>query len=154
MTTSDPQSHVAMHAAGRIAVPSLAVQGRGPLTAAGMPRTAKIIRIAVMAQELLEEIHRAPLDQAGQARLRDAFDASVGELSGCLPPRLAAELDRLIPAKRRELRGDDELRVAQAQLAGWLEGLFQAIKASLDAQQAATLRRLVEQSDRDRPTGE
>lgn len=148
MTTSDPPPRGAVDAAGRGALPGLPVRGPGPMTAAGMPRTAKIIRIGVMAQELLEEIRRAPLDQGGQEQLRHAFDASIGELSRCLPPRLAAELGRLVAAMPRERPGGSELRLAQAQLTGWLEGLFQTIKASLDAQQAAILRRLVEQSDR------
>jgi hypothetical protein len=129
-------------------VPGLRVQGDGSMTAAGMPRMAKIIRIGVMAQELLDEIRRVPLDQGAQERLRHAFDASIEELSGCLPPRLSAELGRLVPAMSRELPGYAELRLAQAQLTGWLEGLFQTIKASLDAKQTAMLRRLVEQSER------
>jgi hypothetical protein len=112
--------------AARIAVPSLAVRDRGPVTA-GMPRTAKAIRIGAMAMELLEEIRRAPLDRAGQARLWHAFDASVGELSGWPPPRLRAELGRLIPAKRGEVSGDAELRVGQAQLTALLEGLLRSI---------------------------
>jgi Protein of unknown function (DUF2587) len=136
----------------RVAAPSLAVRDRGPITA-GMPRTAKVIRIGAMVKELLEEIRRAPLDHPGRARLWHAFDVSVGELSGCLPPRLSAELGRLMPLRRPEPPGDAELRLAQAQLTGWLEGLFQAIAASLDAQEAAMLRRLVEQPPPEEPPG-
>ena len=119
---------------------------------AGMPRTAKTIRIGLMAMELLEEIRRAPLDRGGQAQLWHAFDASVTELSGCLPARLRAELGRLVSAKRREVSGDAELRVAQAQLTGWLEGLLRSIAASLNAQQeeeAPMRMRIAERQDPD-----
>lgn len=152
MRSSVAQPHIAMGATARVAVPSLAVHVRGPMTAA-MPRTAKVIRIGVMASELLEEIRRAPLDRAAQARLWHAFDASVGELSGCLPPRLRAELGRLVAANRREVPGDAELRLAQAQLTGWLEGLFQAIVASLEAQQALMFQRPVEPRPEEPPAG-
>lgn len=136
----------------RAAVPSLAVWDRGPMTA-GLPRTAKVIRIGAMARALLEEIRHTPLDRAGQARLWHAFDASVQELSGCLPPRIRAELGHLVSTTRPEPPGEAEIRLAQAQLTGWLEGLFQTIAANLDAQQLAMLQRLAEQHPPDGPPG-
>jgi hypothetical protein len=101
--------------------------------AAPMPRTAKVIRMGVMAGTLLDEVRRPPLDQAGRARMRESFDASVGELSGCLPAHLAAELGRLAPTFTTKVPSQAELRIAQAQLAGWLEGLLQNLRAIIDA---------------------
>ena len=144
MTPAAQPGRLAAEAAGAGSQPTVSTEPRGRGVAAGMPRTAKLIRIGVMARELLDEARRAPLDQAGQARLRHVFDASMGELSACLPPKLAAELDRLFPPMPGDGVGQSELLVAQAQLAGWLEGLFQTMQASLDAQRATLLQALVE----------
>ncbi|HZD02036.1 MAG TPA: proteasome activator [Actinomycetes bacterium] len=112
----------------------------------GMPRTAKVIRVGIMSRALLEETRHTRLDQAGRARLRVVFDSTVGELAGCLPPGLAAELGRLVPAIGEGVPSQAELRIAQAQLSGWLEGLLQSLQATIAAQQAAALQQLVQAS--------
>ena len=115
---------------------------------------AKVMRIGAMVRQLLEEVRHAPLDEAGRARLAEIYDQSVQELSSSLSPELASELRRLaLP-----LNGDDdlpsepELRVAQAQLVGWLEGLFHGIQASLFAQQMQARSQLAEMRGRQLPS--
>lgn len=97
----------------------------------------KVMRIATMVKSLLEEVRTASLDEAGRTRLREIYDTSVRELSAAISPDLAAELARMSPPFSGEVPSESELRIAQAQLVGWLEGLFHGIQASLFAQQAA-----------------
>jgi hypothetical protein len=106
---------------------------REPVEAVTSP--AKVMRIGAMVRQLLEEVRSAPLDQAGRTRLKDIYDLSVGELAGALSPELADELTRLALPLESETPTEAELRVAQAQLVGWLEGLFHGIQATLFAQQ-------------------
>jgi hypothetical protein len=97
---------------------------------------AKLLRIATMVRELLDETRQASLDEAGRKRLADIYQRAVGELVGVLSPDLKEELEGLAPP----LAGvptESEIRVAQAQLVGWLEGLFHGIQAAMFAQQAA-----------------
>jgi hypothetical protein len=97
---------------------------------------AKVMRIGAMVRQLLEEVRHAPLDEAGRDRMRDIYDISVRELSDSLSPDLAEELGRVAqPFVGEEIPSEAELRVAQAQLVGWLEGLFHGIQATLFAQQ-------------------
>jgi hypothetical protein len=98
---------------------------------------AKVMRIGSMVKSLLEEARNSPLDDAGRQRLRQIYEQSVAELSGALSTDLSAELSRMALPFSTEVPTDSELRVAQAQLVGWLEGLFHGIQASLFAQQAA-----------------
>ncbi|HXF56013.1 MAG TPA: proteasome activator [Actinomycetota bacterium] len=95
---------------------------------------AKLLRIASMARHLLEEARQAPLDERGRERLREIYDASLRELKEVLSDDLQRELDALVP-RLEEAPTDAEIRVAQAQLVGWLEGLFHGIQAALWAQQ-------------------
>lgn len=97
----------------------------------------KVMRIATMVKALLEEVRAASLDDAGRRRLREIYDTSVRELSSALSPDLASELARISPPFVEGVPSESELRIAQAQLVGWLEGLFHGIQASLFAQQAA-----------------
>lgn len=98
---------------------------------------AKVMRIGSMVKQLLEEVRSAPLDERGRARLADIHDRSIGELKDGLAPELVAELERIaLPFKDAE-PSDAELRIAQAQLVGWLEGLFHGIQTALVAQQMA-----------------
>ena len=104
---------------------------------------AKIIRVGSMVKQLLEEVRNTPLDEAARDHMVDIYGRSVGELQASLSPDLAAELDRLAP----DFDGDDvpseaTLRIAQAQLVGWLEGLFHGIQATLVAQQMAARQQL------------
>lgn len=99
---------------------------------------AKVMRIGTMVRQLLEEVRAAPMDEAGRRRLASVQAASIEELKDGLNPDLAAELERLtIPFNADEAPSDAELRISQAQLVGWLEGLFQGIQTALVAQQMA-----------------
>ena len=98
---------------------------------------AKVLRIGSMTKELLEEVRRAPLDDAGRARLREIYETSVRELAEGLSGDLRDELARLSSPFSDGTPSDAELRVAQAQLVGWLEGLFHGIQAALFSQQMA-----------------
>jgi hypothetical protein len=99
---------------------------------------AKVMRIGSMVKQLLEEVRQAPLDEASRTRLREVHANSIAELADGLAPELREELDRLtLPFSEEQVPSDAELRVAQAQLVGWLEGLFHGIQTALFAQQMA-----------------
>jgi hypothetical protein len=109
---------------------------RGPADMVEQP--AKIMRIGSMVKQLLEEVRSAPLDEPARERLRDVHSSSLKELCGGLAPELCEELDRvMLPFSQESVPSDAELRVAQAQLVGWLEGLFQGIQTAMLAQQMA-----------------
>jgi hypothetical protein len=113
---------------------------------------AKVMRIGAMVRQLLEEVRHAPLDEAGRDRMRDIYDISVRELSDSLSPDLAEELSRVAqPFVGDEIPSEAELRVAQAQLVGWLEGLFHGIQATLFAQQMTARNQLEEMRRRALP---
>jgi hypothetical protein len=110
-----------------------------------VPSPAKVLRIGSMVRQLLEEVRHAPLDEAGRARMREIYDISVRELGEALSPDLTDELSRVAqPFGQEETPSEAELRVAQAQLVGWLEGLFHGIQATLFAQQMAARNQLEE----------
>jgi hypothetical protein len=97
---------------------------------------AKVMRIGTMIKQLLEEVRAAPLDEASRNRLREIHAKSIRELEDGLAPELRDELDRLtLPFTEGTVPSDGELRIAQAQLVGWLEGLFHGIQTALFAQQ-------------------
>jgi Protein of unknown function (DUF2587) len=99
---------------------------------------AKVMRIGTMIKQLLEEVKAAPLDDASRNRLRDIHKSSIAELEEGLAPELRDELERLaLPFSDDAIPSDAELRIAQAQLVGWLEGLFHGIQTALFAQQMA-----------------
>ncbi len=98
----------------------------------------KVMRIGSMIKQLLEEVRQAPLDERSRVRLREIYQTSVKELSTALSPDLRTELQSLaLPFDEQAIPSEAELRVAQAQLVGWLEGLFHGIQATLFAQQMA-----------------
>jgi hypothetical protein len=106
---------------------------------------AKLMRIGSMVKQLLEEVRQAPLDEASRGRLKEIYEQSVRELADGLSPDLVAELDRVsIPFDDDATPSDAELRIAHAQLVGWLEGLFHGIQATLVAQQMAARAQLDE----------
>ena len=106
---------------------------------------AKVMRIGSMIKQLLEEVRGAPLDEAGRRRLRDIHQRSITELEAGLAPELVEELDRLsLPFSEDSVPSEAELRIAQAQLVGWLEGLFHGIQTALFAQQMAARAQLDE----------
>jgi hypothetical protein len=99
---------------------------------------AKVMRIGTMIKQLLEEVRAAPLDDAGRQRLKEIHRRSIIELEDGLAPELVDELERLsLPFDAESTPSEAELRIAQAQLVGWLEGLFHGIQAALVAQQMA-----------------
>ena len=98
---------------------------------------AKLLRIASMVRELLDETRQTSLDEPGRKRLAEIYGRSVSELAGVLSGDLREELASLAPPIEDEVPTESELRVAQAQLVGWLEGLFHGIQAAMFAQQAA-----------------
>ena len=102
----------------------------------------KVMRIGAMIKQLLEEVRSAPLDDAGRTRLAEIHRRSISELEEGLAPELVEELERLSLPFGDETPSDAELRIAQAQLVGWLEGLFHGIQAALFAQQMAAQQQL------------
>jgi hypothetical protein len=113
---------------------------------------AKVMRIGSMIRQLLEEVRAAPLDEKSRARLKEIHQSSIKELEDGLAPELVAELERLSLPFAEDLPSEAELRVAQAQLVGWLEGLFHGIQTTLFAQQMAA-RAQLEQMRRALPPG-
>ncbi|GIG64216.1 bacterial proteasome activator family protein [Phytomonospora endophytica] len=112
---------------------------------------AKVMRVGSMIKQLLEEVRAAPLDDAGRRRLKEIHRKSIAELEDGLAPELRDELERLsLPFDEEEVPSESELRIAQAQLVGWLEGLFHGIQAALVAQQMAA-RMQLEQMRRTMP---
>ena len=104
---------------------------------------AKVMRIGTMIKQLLEEVRAAPLDDASRTKLRDVHRTSIAELEDGLAPELRDELERLtLPFSDDTVPSDAELRIAQAQLVGWLEGLFHGIQTALFAQQMAARQQL------------
>jgi hypothetical protein len=104
---------------------------------------AKVMRIGTMIKQLLEEVRAAPLDDASRNRLRDIHRTSIRELEDGLAPELREELERLtLPFTEDSVPSDAELRIAQAQLVGWLEGLFHGIQTALFAQQISARQQL------------
>ncbi|MEU8223743.1 bacterial proteasome activator family protein [Kribbella sp. NPDC048915] len=115
---------------------------------------AKVMRVANMIRQLLEEVKSAPLDEASRARLRSIHEASIKELESGLAPELVEELERLsLDFTDDSTPTEAELRIAQAQLVGWLEGLFHGIQTALFAQQMAA-RQQLEQMRRALPGGQ
>ena len=96
----------------------------------------KLIRIASMVRTMLDEVRRAPLDDAGRRRLREIHERSLAELEDVLSPDLRQELSEVVLPFTSDAPSESELRLAQAQLVGWLEGLFHGIQATLFTQQA------------------
>ena len=104
---------------------------------------AKVMRIGTMIKQLLEEVRAAPLDDASRNKLREIHPPSIRELEDGLAPELRDELERLtLPFTDDNVPSDAELRIAQAQLVGWLEGLFHGIQTALFAQQMAARQQL------------
>ena len=113
---------------------------------------AKVMRIGRMVQQLLEEVKSAPVDEPGRQRLAKVLHTSIIELKDGLAPELDDELDRLIEPFDETTPTESELRIAQAQLVGWLEGLFHGIQTAIYAQQMAA-RSQLEQMRRALPPG-
>ena len=113
---------------------------------------AKVMRIGAMIRQLLEEVKSAPLDEASRVRLKEIHKSSIKELEAGLAPELVEELERLSLPFAEQTPSEAELRIAQAQLVGWLEGLFHGIQTAIYAQQVAA-RAQLEQMRRALPPG-
>ena len=120
------------------------VEGTGEIDEdATIGSPAKIIRIGAMVKQLLEEVRNTSLDEPARDQLRDIYENSIEELRSTLSPDLAAELDRLaLDFDDDQVPSEAQLRIAKAQLVGWLEGLFHGIQAALMAQQMAARQQL------------
>jgi len=161
-TEGQPGQPVADHGGGRergvvVTPDGMAVSGhteageRSPAELIEEP--AKVMRIGSMIKQLLEEVRTAPLDEAGRVRLAAIHERSIAELEQGLAPELVEELKRItLPFAEETTPSDAELRIAQAQLVGWLEGLFHGIQTALFAQQMAA-RAQLEQMRRALPPG-
>ena len=115
----------------------------GEAATESVDQPAKVMRIGSMVKQLLDEVRTAPLDHASRQRLAAIYQRSIDELAGALSPDLQDELRSLAPPfEAGSSPSDAELRIAQAQLVGWLEGLFHGIQATLFAQQIAARQQL------------
>jgi hypothetical protein len=124
-------------AAEATAAAKVAGENAGDETGEQISSPTKLIRIASMVRTMLDEVRRAPLDDAGRRRLREIHERSLEELESVLSPDLRKELAEVVLPLTGESPSESELRLAQAQLVGWLEGLFHGIQATLFTQQAA-----------------
>ena len=114
---------------------------------------AKVMRIGSMIRQLLDEVKAAPLDEASRTRLASIYESSIDELKSGLAPELIEELERMSSPFTSDTPSEAELRIAQAQLVGWLEGLFHGIQTAIYAQQMAA-RAQLEQIRRALPMGQ
>src|SRR5258707_11248814 len=134
MTSQQPDGAAQPHPDQVIVVDA---EGDADLTAQ-IEQPAKVMRIGSMIKQLLEEVRAAPLDEASRVRLKEIHKSSIAELEKGLAPELISELERLsLPFAQEGVPSEAELRIAQAQLVGWLEGLFHGIQTALFAQQMA-----------------
>jgi Protein of unknown function (DUF2587) len=117
-------------------------------------RPTKLIRIASMVRNMLEEVRRAPIDDAGRRALREIHERSIHELEDVLSPDLKEELCEVVLPFKGDAPSESELRLAQAQLVGWLEGLFHGIQATLFTQQMAATAQLDEMRRRALESGQ
>lgn len=137
-----------------VEVPELVVPMDAQTETEAVEQPAKVMRIGSMVKQLLDEVRSAPLDEGSRVRLAEIYETSVDELAKALSPDLQDELRRLAPPFPDDRTPTDaELRVAQAQLVGWLEGLFHGIQATLFAQQLAARQQLEQMRGR-LPQGE
>jgi hypothetical protein len=143
------------HPVGALPMPQGQDDGDGAMSVGDMvEQPAKVMRIGTMIKQLLEEVRAAPLDEASRNRLRDVHAASIRELESGLSPELREELERItLPFTEGETPSDAELRIAQAQLVGWLEGVFHGIQTALFAQQMAARAQLEEMRRKALPGG-
>jgi hypothetical protein len=140
---------------GALALPQGEDGGQGQSIGDMVEQPAKVMRIGTMIKQLLEEVRAAPLDDASRNRLRDIHAASIRELEEGLSPELREELERItLPFAEGETPSDAELRIVQAQLVGWLEGVFHGIQTALFAQQMAARAQLEDVRRRALPGGQ
>ncbi|MCU1554881.1 MAG: hypothetical protein JWM13_2367 [Arthrobacter sp.] len=135
-------------------VPPIAPRPKGSQLQDLVDEPAKVMRIGTMMKQLLDEVKSAPLDDAARARLAGIHERSIKELEDGLAPELVEELERInLPFSEDTTPSDAELRIAQAQLVGWLEGLFHGIQTALAAQHAAREHTAAQRQLRQLPPG-
>ncbi|MGI9645436.1 MAG: bacterial proteasome activator family protein [Ilumatobacteraceae bacterium] len=141
---TDNSSSTGSETSPEVIAPDAVSDGETPPLGDGMPmgdavtEPAKVMRIGSMVKQLLEEVRAADLDEASRERLAEIYERSITELSDALSPDLQEELMSLaLPFEDESVPSEAELRIAKAQLVGWLEGLFHGIQATLMAQQFA-----------------
>jgi Protein of unknown function (DUF2587) len=143
---SDSEHTEVIHPDAVTAAPGVTTTGTGAddePEAEFVSEPAKVMRVGSMIKQLLEEVRTTQLDEPGRERLKDIYQTSITELGSALSPDLRDELGRLaLPFDDGTVPSDVELRLAQAQLVGWLEGLFHGIQATLFAQQMAARQQL------------
>jgi Bacterial proteasome activator len=148
VTTDEPTPDERDRVRPEILVPPEAATAGAPgddgAESESVTRPTKLIRIASMVRSMLDEVRRAPLDDAGRRRLREIHDRSLEELESVLSPDLQQELSEVVLPLTSDAPTESELRLAQAQLVGWLEGLFHGIQATLFTQQASAQSQLEE----------
>jgi hypothetical protein len=158
MSDTSPQEPQGPHIVVPGPAQALAPQQPGESDAGGpgqgrtLAEPDKLLRITAMVRELLEETRQAPPDERGRMRLREIYERSLGELKEALPDELSEELQSLAPPIEG-VPTESEIRVAQAQLVGWLEGLFHGIQAAVWAQQMQARAQLEELRRRGLPPG-
>ena len=152
--TTEPSAAATDSSNGADAPPDPSDPRAGNVMSDAVHQPAKVMRIATMVRQLLEEVRHSSLDEAGRSRLADIYETSVRELGDVLSPDLKDELARLSLPFDAESPSDAELRIAHAQLVGWLEGLFHGIQAMLFAQQAESRARFEEMRRHSLPAGE
>ena len=133
-------------------IPVEVVDGPPPETRSSYVQAPKLMRIASMTRAMLDEIRQAPLDEPGRRRLAEIHERSLAEMQDVLSEDLRQELVDIFTPISAESASESELRIAQAQLVGWLEGLFHGIQTALFAQQMAA-RQQLEQMRRGLPPG-
>lgn len=138
------QPEVLDHAGSQPGTGEPSTDGTGEEEGERVTRPTKVIRIASMVRTMLEEVRRAPLDDAGRRRLKEIHERSLAELEGVLSPELRKELTDVVLPFPSDAPSESELLLAQAQLVGWLEGLFHGIQATLFTQQASAQQQLDE----------
>ncbi len=150
---SSPQSQQPQGAPPVVVIPGDQAPQPRPEPVETVEQPAKVMRIATMIKQLLDEVRQAPLDEASRSRLHEIYETSVSELAAGLSADLREELDRVTPPLGEETSPptEGELRIAQAQLVGWLEGLFHGIQATMFAQQMAARAQLEERHPRGLP---
>ena len=128
--------------------PEIVEDGEEPDTSSSFIQAPKLMRIASMTRALLDELRQSPLDEAGRLRLIEIHERSLDEMRDVLSEDLQQELEDMFRPVSSETSTESELRLVQAQLVGWLEGLFAGIQASLWSQQAAAASQLQEMRTR------
>jgi hypothetical protein len=139
MNTDDTAEHIEHPEV--VSAPPISADERGQTETVTEP--AKVMRIGSMVKQLLEEVRGSALDEASRERLAEIYDRSIVELAEALSPDLQQELRNLaLPFGDGDVPSESEIRIAKAQLVGWLEGLFHGIQATLFAQQLAARQQL------------